>query len=327
LGKTNDPLLPAASFDAVLISNAYHEMIEHAEMLSHIRQALKPTGRLVVIEAYVKSRSHLPRDEQTKKHEFSPDLLDTELRASGFDIVIREEPLFLDGSTIKYLIAAQPANLAQSSAQTDSASTLASAKANDAQRESEQRASAILRAMDLKSGDSAADVGAGGGYYTARLSPIVGPKGRVFAVEVRESSLALLKHRATVDHLENVVVVRGEANDPHLEAGSLDAVLIVDAYHEMKEYEAILKQIHRALKPGGRFVIADYSDRPARSEPREVQTKKHFLLPELVREELIHAGFEIIHLDDPLLERKPDVRNARIGTAELWLLTAHRPND
>src|SRR5258708_26367089 len=45
LGKTNDPLLPAASFDAVLISHAYHEMIEHAEMLSHIRQALKPTRR------------------------------------------------------------------------------------------------------------------------------------------------------------------------------------------------------------------------------------------------------------------------------------------
>jgi ubiquinone/menaquinone biosynthesis C-methylase UbiE len=197
--------------------------------------------------------------------------------------------------------------------------------ATDAQRESEQRASAILRALDLKNGDSAADVGAGGGYYAARLSPMVGPKGRVFAVEVRESSLTLLKQRAAADHLDNVVVVQGEANNPHLEAGSLDAVLIVDAYHEMKEYEAILEQIQRALKPGGRLVIADYSDRPARSEPREVQTKKHFLLPELVREELIHAGFEIIKLDDPLLERKPDARNARIGTADLWLLTARRP--
>jgi ubiquinone/menaquinone biosynthesis C-methylase UbiE len=51
LGKANDPLLPAASFDAVLISHAYHEMTEHAEMLAHIREALKPTGRLVVIEA------------------------------------------------------------------------------------------------------------------------------------------------------------------------------------------------------------------------------------------------------------------------------------
>jgi len=169
LGKVSDPLLPNASFDAVLISNAYHEMTHHAEMLAHIRQALKPTGRLVVIEAFVESRRHLPRDEQTKKHEFPPDLLDAELRATGFDIVSREEPLLLDGSTIRYLIAAQPAKTAQSSAQTDSASALAAAKECDATREQYQRASAILRALDLKSGDSAADVGAGGGYYTDRL--------------------------------------------------------------------------------------------------------------------------------------------------------------
>src|SRR5437016_4320380 len=75
LGKTDDPLLPSASFDAVLISNAYHEMTEHAEMLSHVRKALKPSGRLVVIEAFVESRRNLPRDEQTKNHVFSPELL------------------------------------------------------------------------------------------------------------------------------------------------------------------------------------------------------------------------------------------------------------
>lgn len=61
--KANDSLLQAASFDAVLISNAFHEMTEHAAMLAHVRQALKPTGRLVVIESYVEGRRHLPRDE------------------------------------------------------------------------------------------------------------------------------------------------------------------------------------------------------------------------------------------------------------------------
>lgn len=325
LGNANDPLLPVATFDAVLISNAYHEMTEHAEMLAHVRQALKPTGRLVVIEAFEESRRNLPRDEQTKKHEFSPDLLVAELRASGFEVVSRQEPLLLDGSLIKYLIAAQPAKLDQASAQPDSASALASAKVYDGTREQYQRASAILRAMELKSGDSAADVGAGGGYYTDRLSSIVGPEGRIFAVEVRESSLQLLKFRATTDHLDNVAVVRGEPNNPHLNARSLDAVLIVDAYHEMPEFKPMLQQLHRALKPGGRLVIADYSDRPGRNQPREDQTKKHFLSPGLVSEELRQAGFEIVKLDDPLLERKPDVKNARIGTADLWLLTARRP--
>ncbi|HXB67399.1 MAG TPA: methyltransferase domain-containing protein [Candidatus Acidoferrales bacterium] len=142
LGRANDPLLPSASFDSVLISNAYHEMTEHAEMLAHIRQALKPTGRLVVIEAYVESRRHLPRDEQTKKHEFSPDLLAAELQESGFEVVSRQEPLLLDGSLIKYLIAAQPAKPGHAGAQPDSASALASAKVYDATREQYQRASA-----------------------------------------------------------------------------------------------------------------------------------------------------------------------------------------
>jgi ubiquinone/menaquinone biosynthesis C-methylase UbiE len=325
LGKSNDPLLRAASFDAVQISNAYHEMTEHAEMLAHIRQALKPGGRLVIIEAFVESRRHLPRDEQTKKHELSPDLLDAELRESGLEVVSRQEPLLLDGSNIRYLIAAQPAKSMQAPARPDPVSDLASTRVYDATREEYQRASVILRAMDLKSGDSAADLGAGGGYYTDRLSSIVGSKGRVFAVEVRETALALLKHRAAADHLENVVVVRGEEKNPHLEAGSLDAVLIVDAYHEMPEYEAILQQLYKALKPGGRLVIADYSDRPGRSQPREDQTKKHFLSPGLVSEELKRAGFEIMKLDDALLERKPDIKNARIGTADLWLLTARRP--
>jgi predicted methyltransferase len=76
-------------------------------------------------------------------------------------------------------------------------------------------------------------------------------------------------------------------------------VLIVDAYHEVKEFEAMLEQIRKALNPGGRLVIADYSDRPGRNQPREEQTKIHFLSPGLVSEELKHAGLEIMKLDDP----------------------------
>jgi ubiquinone/menaquinone biosynthesis C-methylase UbiE len=108
LGKLDDPLLSSATFDAVLISNAYHEIAQHAEMLAHIRQALKPTGRLVVIEAFEERSRNLPRDEQTKNHLFSPELLDSELRAAGFEIVSLQQPLLVDGSMIKYLVAAQP---------------------------------------------------------------------------------------------------------------------------------------------------------------------------------------------------------------------------
>src|SRR6185369_7679806 len=108
LGKVDDPMLPPASFDSVLISNAYHEMTEHAAMLLHIRQALKPNGRLVIIELFDENRRQQPREQQAKRHEFPPDLLDAELQAAGFEIVSRVEPLLRNGSEIKYLIAARP---------------------------------------------------------------------------------------------------------------------------------------------------------------------------------------------------------------------------
>ncbi len=108
LGKAGDPLLPENSFDAVLVSNTYHEMSDPVAMLANIRKALRPTGRLVVIEAFVEIRRQLTREEQTSKHEFPPEILDSELRAAGFEIVRLIQPLFVDGPTVKYLIAAQP---------------------------------------------------------------------------------------------------------------------------------------------------------------------------------------------------------------------------
>jgi ubiquinone/menaquinone biosynthesis C-methylase UbiE len=113
LGKPNDPILAAQSFDAILVSNTYHEMEEHEAMLDRIRQALKPGGRLVIVEAITTKLRNAPRLEQTAKHAFAPELLDTELRVAGFEIVSKIEPLLVDGSDIRYLIAATPRSTAQ----------------------------------------------------------------------------------------------------------------------------------------------------------------------------------------------------------------------
>ena len=113
LGKPNDPLLSARTFDAILVSNAYHEMEEHETMLEHIREALKPSGRLVIVEATTAKLRKAPRLEQTVAHVFSPELLDVELRAAGFEIVSKIEPLLVDGSDVRYLIAATPRSTPQ----------------------------------------------------------------------------------------------------------------------------------------------------------------------------------------------------------------------
>ncbi len=111
LGKPDDPLLPKNAFDAVLISNAYHEMAEHQGMLAHLRESLKSEGRLVVIEAIDNRRRKAAREEQVQNHEFSPDRLETELVAAGFKVVDRVEPLIagVNDGVVRYLLAATPA--------------------------------------------------------------------------------------------------------------------------------------------------------------------------------------------------------------------------
>jgi ubiquinone/menaquinone biosynthesis C-methylase UbiE len=107
LGKPDDPMLPANSVDAVLISNAYHEMPEHAAMLTHIRLSLRPEGRLVVIESISEKNKSLPRERQVKDHELSPEILGGELKAAGFEIPNGAETLVDNGGVRRYLFSAR----------------------------------------------------------------------------------------------------------------------------------------------------------------------------------------------------------------------------
>ena len=109
LGKPDDPMLPANSVDAVLISNAYHEMSEHAAMLTHIRAALRPEGRLVVIESISEKNKSLPRESQARDHELSPEILGDELKAAGFEFPNGAEALVENGGVLRYLLSARVA--------------------------------------------------------------------------------------------------------------------------------------------------------------------------------------------------------------------------
>jgi len=109
LGKPDDPLLNRASLDAVLISNAYHEMIDYQAMLTHIRSSLKSGGHLVVIESIDSERQGLERKEQVKHHQLSPELLEAELKAAGFRLLGRVLPLVNSSDAItRYLVSAEP---------------------------------------------------------------------------------------------------------------------------------------------------------------------------------------------------------------------------
>lgn len=169
----------------------------------------------------------------------------------------------------------------------------------EARREEQQRVPDVLKAMGVQPGAMVADIGAGQGFYTVRLARAVGESGRVYAVDVDASTLRSLRSRLKEEGLVNVDVIEGEAADPRLPEGVLDAALIVNAYHEMKEGQAILEHIRKALKPGGRLVIVEPISPSRRDSDRAAQTKQHEIAPEYVQQDAKAAGFTVVSLEDP----------------------------
>jgi predicted methyltransferase len=91
LSEPADPKLPAGALDAVLIRNAYHEMVAYREILTGVMSGLKPGGVLVVSESISDSLLDKPREEQVKEHYIAPAIVEAELRAAGFEILERDD--------------------------------------------------------------------------------------------------------------------------------------------------------------------------------------------------------------------------------------------
>ena len=153
--------------------------------------------------------------------------------------------------------------------------------AADSERDRADEVGQVVRAMGIRPGDTVADVGAGSGYYAVRLAKIVGPEGRVLAQDVTPSYLADLRRNVSEAGLSNVDVIRGEAHDPRLPAGSADAAVLVHMYHEITQPFGLLYNLARAMKPGGRVGIVDLDDVPSR----------HGTPPALLRCELAAVGY------------------------------------
>ena len=145
----------------------------------------------------------------------------------------------------------------------------------------------LVRLLDIKSGMTVADIGAGSGYYVVRLSPIVGPRGRIIAEDVVPEYLRGLRGRVHDLRLQNVVITLGEPHDPRLPANSLDIAILVHMYHEIAQPYALLYNLVPALKPGARVGIVD-AYRP---------TSEHGTPPSLLRCELAVVGYHEISFD------------------------------
>jgi SAM-dependent methyltransferase len=140
----------------------------------------------------------------------------------------------------------------------------------------------VMNLAGIKPGMSVADVGAGTGYYTVRLSPIVGPKGRVLAEDIQPEARDALSERIQRQNLDNVAVKLGTPDNPMLPAHSFDRVFLVHMYHEVQSPYAFLWHLRDGVKPDGLVIVVD-SDRP---------TKRHGIPPEQLKCEFAALGMQ-----------------------------------
>ncbi len=146
-----------------------------------------------------------------------------------------------------------------------------------------------MDALGITAGSAVADVGSGDGYFTFHLAERVGPTGRVYAVDIDEGALKKLRQKAEKEKLSQIETIAGAAHNPRLAPESVEVVLVVNAYHEMREYDPMLAALYRALKPGGRLAIIDGAIEPGQA--RDNYFSRHRIPKEVVREEAEGHGF------------------------------------
>ena len=124
-------------------------------------------------------------------------------------------------------------------------------------RASEERPDLLVEELHLQHGMTVADIGAGSGYLSRLLAPVIGP-GRVFAVDVQPQMVALLTELSQNPAFKNLVPTQGAPDDVKLPAASIDLAIMVDVYHELAYPYEVMRSLIRALKPGGRVVLVEY---------------------------------------------------------------------
>lgn len=143
----------------------------------------------------------------------------------------------------------------------------------------------VVKNLDLKPTDVVADIGAGTGYFTFRISPVVA-LGKVYAVDIQPEMLTLLEEKKRTLKIENVVPIKGGEKATNLPAQSVDVAFMVDAYHEFSYPREMMQSIIKSLRPQGRVVLIEY-----RAEDPAVQIKRvHKMTVAQVRKELEAVG-------------------------------------
>jgi SAM-dependent methyltransferase len=158
---------------------------------------------------------------------------------------------------------------------------------DDPERDAWQKPHAVIEALALKPDAAVADLGAGTGYFAARLANML-PKGVVYAVDLEPDMVKYLGERAKREGLANLKPVQATAGEARLPA-KVDLVLLVDVYHHIETRERYFQRLAASLRPEARVAVIDF-----RLDSPEGPPKAARIAPERVKAELARAGYALV---------------------------------
>ncbi|HET9183884.1 MAG TPA: methyltransferase domain-containing protein [Candidatus Angelobacter sp.] len=142
----------------------------------------------------------------------------------------------------------------------------------------------VMDILELSPGKRVADIGAGSGWFSVRAARRVGQTGIVYAVDINPEAIQYIQQRAKRENISNIKTILGNPSDPLLPPHSVDAVLLLKAYHEVAEPVALLKNLRKSLRPGALVGIID----------RNGMADNHGVNEDIVRREAQEAGYILI---------------------------------
>lgn len=169
------------------------------------------------------------------------------------------------------------------------------------ERDAWQEPAQIIEWMAITPGQTAVDIGAGTGYFLPHLSAAVGDTGHVISADIEPAMVEHLRARIDTDGVQNASAQLVTANDPLLEQGAIDRVLLVNTWHHVEGRVGYAEVLMEALTPAGTLTIVEYNATSQPGPPVEMR-----LSPEEVISELNEAGYEAELLGD--LERQYVIR-------------------
>jgi ubiquinone/menaquinone biosynthesis C-methylase UbiE len=157
-------------------------------------------------------------------------------------------------------------------------------------RDEWQKPQEVIRSLDIRPGDRVADLGSGGGYFTFRLAKAVGPKGKVYAVDVDKGLNESLAKRAKEEGYAAIEVILAKVDDPLLPESGVDLIFTSNTYHHLKDRVNYFANAKKYLRPSGRVAVIELS-----GEGWLESLPGHHTPKEVILNEMKAAGYALQH--------------------------------